>query len=421
MTATPSPVHESRLGFETRPSMYRWVVLIACLISFTLTSVDRSTWGPASTFVGDDLGVPLASLGSFATAYYIGYVVSNVLCGIATDLLGGKVILTVSLFGAGGFMFLFGSTTSAAVGIAVQAAVGFFAGADYAAGVRLIATWFPKKLLGLPMGVFTMATSLGTAFANAIVPTLIGSHGWQASYHLFGGISMAVALLLVLLIRTGPLLPAKSTESKRGQGRAVTRLAFNRDFVLLCLAGFGVFWGLYGFVVWANALMTKGYDVEPTTAGFVVAVFAVTAACIKPIVGFVTDKFFGGARKVPIMVIMGGFGVMLVIFGNLSSPTAFMIAAPFLGAFAYAWSPLIVALVPKIVSGAITGTAAGTANGFWQIGSILVPMAVGTVFAATDSFDAAFWTLAMGPFLGILFMIGVRENDGVPQGERPRA
>lgn len=56
---------------------YRWVVLVLCWLAFTMTSVDRSTWGPASVFVGEDLGVPLASLGVFATAYYIGYVCSN--------------------------------------------------------------------------------------------------------------------------------------------------------------------------------------------------------------------------------------------------------------------------------------------------------------------------------------------------------
>ena len=60
-------------------SPYRWVVLFACWLSFTLTSVDRSTWGPASVFVGEDLAVPLASLGVFATAYYVGYVISNAL------------------------------------------------------------------------------------------------------------------------------------------------------------------------------------------------------------------------------------------------------------------------------------------------------------------------------------------------------
>ncbi|MEV8085793.1 hypothetical protein [Pseudarthrobacter oxydans] len=56
---------------------FRWMILGLGWLAFTMTSVDRSTWGPASIFIGEDLGVPLASLGLFATFYYIGYVVPD--------------------------------------------------------------------------------------------------------------------------------------------------------------------------------------------------------------------------------------------------------------------------------------------------------------------------------------------------------
>ncbi|NUP74997.1 MAG: MFS transporter, partial [Sinomonas sp.] len=98
---------------EVRVSPYRWLILIACWASFTLTSIDRSTWGPASVFVGESLHVTVEALGAFATAYYIGYVVTNFWSGFASDAIGGKVILTVSLLGAGASMLAFGSTTNA--------------------------------------------------------------------------------------------------------------------------------------------------------------------------------------------------------------------------------------------------------------------------------------------------------------------
>jgi hypothetical protein len=45
-----------------------------------------------------------------------------------------------------------------------------------------------------------------------------------------------------------------------------------------------------------------------------------------------------------------------------------------------------------------------------QLGSAAVPVVLGTVFAATDSFFAAFATLAAGPLLGALLMFDVRER-----------
>ncbi|MER7010247.1 MFS transporter [Saccharopolyspora sp. NPDC000359] len=408
----------ARTGARARRP-YRWLVLLACWASFTLTSIDRSTWGPASVFVGEGLAVPIASLGAFATAYYIGYVVSNALGGIGTDRFGGRAMLSISLLGAGGFMTLFGSTTSAAVGIAVQAVVGLFAGADYSAGVRLIASWFKPSELGLPMGIFTTATSLGTAIANAVVPALIARHGWEASYHLFGVISMVLAVVLFFVLKPGPLLDEARGTRAAARKSGFGAMARNRNLVLTCLAGFGAFWGLYGFVVWANALMIKGYQVSPATAGFVVAIFAVSAVVVKPVVGFVADRYLGGARRMPIVVILGLFALALVAFGNLSSPTAFLWLAPVLGAAAYGWSPLIVALVPRLVPAAVTGAASGFANATWQLGSVVVPVVVGAVFSATGSFNAAFLTLAAGPVLGLLIMLAVREDRSALRSAAP--
>ncbi|MBP2370675.1 MFS transporter [Pseudonocardia parietis] len=399
-------------------SSYRWVVLFACWLSFTLTSIDRSTWGPASVFVGEDLAVPFASLGVFATAYYIGYVISNALGGIGTDRLGGRWMLSISLFGAGAFMTLFGSTTSATVGIAVQAMVGLFAGADYSAGIRLVASWFPSTQLGLPMGIFVTATSLGTAIANSVVPAMIAWHGWDTSYHFFGVISMVLAVLLFFVLRPGPMLDSEAeaspsatapVDSERSPSSWTAMLA-NRNLVLTAIAGFGGFWGLYGFITWANALMIKGHGITPATAGAVVAIFAITAVVVKPIVGFVSDRFFGGARRMPAVLILALFVVTLLVFGNLSSATAFLWLAPLLGAAAYGWTTLLVALVPRLVPSAVTGTASGFANAFWQLGSVIVPLAVGGAYAATGSFMVAFLTLAAGPALGALVMLAVREQ-----------
>ncbi|MBE9372903.1 hypothetical protein IQ251_00425 [Saccharopolyspora sp. HNM0983] len=62
------------------------------------------------------------------------------------------------------------------------------------------------------------------------------------------------------------------------------------------------------------------------------AIFAITAVVVKPIVGFVADRFFGGARKKPIAAILGIFAASLILFGRVDSTTAFMVIAPLLGA-----------------------------------------------------------------------------------------
>jgi ACS family glucarate transporter-like MFS transporter len=390
---------------------YRWMVLFLCWFAFTMTSVDRSTWGPSSVFVGESLAVPLASLGIFATTYYIGYVVSNAGGGFLTDKIGGRHLITISMIGAGIFMMVFGSTTSAVVGIAVQGVVGFFAGADYAAGIKLLSSWFRPEELGKVMGIFTSATSLGVVIANFAVPFLISHFGWGASYHLFGAISIVSGVICHLVLRPGPVVALAADPAGSPKRPSAWRtLAGNRNLLLVGLAGFGGFWGTYGFVIWSNALMIKGHGVDPATAGVIVALFAALGVFGKPIIGLVADRF-NGARRVPSMIVLGCFAVMLIVFGTLDSVPAFLIAAPLLGLSAYCYLPLIVALIPRLVSSDMVGTAAGLTNALWQIGSVLVPIAVGAVFAATNNnFMAALGTLAVGPLIGMVAMYFVNER-----------
>ncbi|MEU6262351.1 MFS transporter [Saccharopolyspora shandongensis] len=388
---------------------YRWVVLLLSWAAFTMTAVDRSTWGPASVAVGEHLGVSLAGLGVFATGYYVGYVISNAGGGFLTDWLGGRMVIASTLFVAGGFMILFGETTSVAMGIAFQACIGVFAGCDYSAGVKLISQWFPAKDRGLAMGIFMTATSLGTVIANAIVPSLIESSGWQTSYHVFGAASMVVAVLCFFLLRNG----SESTDSSAREVPKLGSLLRNRDLFLLGLAGFGGLWGTYGFITWSNALMIKGSHVSPVQAGAVVAIFGIAAVVAKPLIGVISDVF-GGKRKILTIVVLGAFVVTLLLFGTATNLTAFMWIAPFLGIAAYVYSPLMVALIPNLSGVRLAGSAAGATNAFWQLGSTIVPVVLGVVFQATGSFFLAFATLAAGPLLGMVLMLGVREHGAAP-------
>lgn len=392
-----------------RDSRYRWVVLLLCWAAFTMTSVDRSTWGPAASSVSDSLGVPLAALGIFATCYYIGYVVSNAGGGVLTDWLGGRTVLGASSLVCGMLMFAFGSTTSIPMGLAVQAVLGLFAGVDYAAGLKLISRWFGPAQRGLAMGVFMTATSLGTVIANAVVPTVVARDGWGQSYRIFGVATVVVALACVALLRDGPRGEGRTRETPVRSRPDVRPLLHNRDLLLLGLAGFGGLWGTYGFVTWSNTLMVKGSHLSEVRAGIVLVIFATAAVVVKPLVGLVTDRL-GLGRRIPCAVILGLFGLTLLWFGTLRSYEAFLWTAPLLGAVAYAYSPLNAAMIPELAGEGLVGSAAGSVNAVWQLGSVAVPAVIGPVFHLTDSFSAAFATLAAGPLIGAVVILRMRPD-----------
>jgi sugar phosphate permease len=374
-------------------------------LAFLLSYIDRLAWANVASSVGQGLGLPLAALGVFVTAFYIGYVASNFIGGLASDTFGSRIMLTVSMLGLGASTFLFSLTTSVFMGLVIQAAMGLFAGTDYATGVKLIAAWFSRKDRGKAMGIFMTATSLGVVVTNLLVPAILAKLHWTGVYRTLGAITILGGLLCCALIRNAP----PQLEIRTTAPTDWLKLFRNRDFVLVTLSGFGAMWGTWGFAFWASTLMVRGRHFSTVEAGGIVALFGIGAIISKPLIGLISDAF-GGIRRLPVIILLLSFVVILLLFGTLETKTQFRLVAPILGVAAFAYSPLLGALVTEIAGIERAGSSAGVTNAFWQLGSVIVPVVVGVVYQSTHSFNAAFIALALGPFLGACGLLAVHER-----------
>lgn len=383
---------------------YRWVVLAVAWGALLMAFVDRLAWANLAVQVSGSLGLPIAGLGVFVTAFYIGYVSANVLGGVATDKLGPSRMLTLAIIPLGICTLLFSFTSSVVMGLGLQLLMGLAAGADYSACVKLAATWFEFRFRGRAMGILITASSAAVVLTNASVPSLSAWLGWAGVYKVLGVTTMLVGLLCWLLLRD-----AAPTGDARALPQPVSALLRNRDLVLLGLVGFGAMWGTWGFAFWVNALMIKGHGISPVRAGLITAVFGIGAIVAKPLVGLLSD-WLGGRRKALVIICLASFTAMLLLFGWLQTELEFLIAAPILGITAFVYSPLLAAMVAEIAGPTLVGSATGSTNAFWQLGSVIVPVAVGVVFQSTHSFGAAFIALALGPLVGTVIMFAVRER-----------
>lgn len=384
---------------------YRWVILLIAWLGYLLSFVDRLAWSSVALYVGPSLKLSVAELGIFVTAFYIGYVVMNALGGLTTDWLGGRRMLTMALLPLGVFTFLFGFTQSLVMGLVIQVLMGLAAGADYAACIKLLISWFRMRDRGTAMGLFMTASSLGVFVTNAIVPSILKWANWQGVYQVLGGITIVIAIVGYLVLREGPISGQAAQVKQRPDFGLLLR---NHNLLFLALAGFGALWGTWGFTYWANILMIKGHHLSTMHASFIVSLFGIGAITAKPLVGLLSD-WLGGIRKIPIIIILAAFVVVLVIFGSLNTLTAFEVMAPLLGIAAFVYSPLMNAMVPEIAGRSVVGSSAGITNAFWQLGSAIVPTVVGIVFASTKSFALTLIVLALGPLFGLICMLPVRE------------
>jgi sugar phosphate permease len=393
---------ERNVEVQARPR-YRWMILFISWFALLICFVDRLAWGNLSLDVGRVLDIPLAALGAFVTSFYVGYVVSCVIGGFIVDRIGARISLSAGLIALGVMTAAFGFTRSFVVGLAVQALMGLASGVDFSAGVKLNASWFDKLERGRAFGVYMTATSLAVVLTNSLVPLLASGFGWSGTYLCLGLATVVIGFLTFATLRDGKTASAED----RGQRPDFRLLLAKPDLVFIALSGFGAMWGTWGFAFWAYALMVKGHGLAPSVAAPIMVLFGVGAIVAKPIVGLASD-WLGGLRKIPIIVCLAGFVLSLLAFGEAESPLQFQLLAPALGVFAFAYSPLMSAVIAETAGTQLAASATGLTNALWQLGSVIVPLVVGAVFSAYPSFPITFATLAAGPLFGALVIGFVR-------------
>jgi nitrate/nitrite transporter NarK len=258
------------------------------------------------------------------------------------------------------------------------------------------------------MGILLIASSLGVTATNAVVPAMAAAFGWQGVYRVLGIATVAVGAIALASLRDRPAGMAPTVVAHV----PMRSLVGNRNLVLLALVGFAAFWGTWGFTFWANALMIKGRGFSAIEAGAVVSLVGIAAILGKPLIGLLSD-WLGGRCKWLTFASFVLFAAMLIVFGTLTERGAFEVAAPLLGLGAFLYSPLLAAMVAQTSGPVLAGSAAGVLAGFWQLGSVIVPLVVGLVFQLTGSFLAAFATLAAGPALAAVGILFVTEGPSV--------
>jgi sugar phosphate permease len=400
-----SSVSSAKSSAGTEASSYRWVALFIVWAAFLLSYVDRVAWSTVAAPVGASLGLKVAMLGAFVTAFYVGYVLANVVGGILTDLLGGRLMLTLALLPLGVFTFCFGYTESLAAGIVIQLAMGFAAGADYSAGMKIIPAWFSRDR-GRAMGIYTTATSLAVVIANAFVPSFSAQHGWSDAFRILGIVTFVWGIVALLLLKNRP---ANDQSPTRNSAKEMLGLLRNRNLIVLAVAGCGGLWATVGFGAWGNALMTRHYGISPVVAGSIIASFGIGAVIAKPTLGWISD-LPGVSRKLISILCLLAFTVTLLVFGSCSTAAQFYLVAPILGAFSFGYLPVLMAQISDASGKRLAGASAGWTNAIWQMGSAVSPLAVGHVYGGTHSFMLALITLAVGPLVGAVAMFFVSKH-----------
>jgi NNP family nitrate/nitrite transporter-like MFS transporter len=321
--------------------------------------------------------------------------------GALTDRLGGRVMFPVVSFATilpVLYLGLSGHTSFA--GLIVG---GFFlgiGGTAFAVGVPLVSGWFAATRRGTAIGIFGAGMG-GTAISALTTVKLSKAHGFAMPFVLTAIVLAAYGVLAMIMLRDAPgrAMPTDKLAVRLG---AALRLPITWQASALYAVTFG---GYVAFSVYLPTYLKSGYALTQTDAANRMAGFVLVAVLLRPIGGWLSDRFE------PIRVLVASLSVVALGAALQAStpglaPTgtiAFLSMAAALGAGAGAVFALVAKRSPAHMVGGVTGVV-GAAGG---LGGFIPPLLMGSIYGRSGSYALGLLLLALVALTALAYTVTI--------------
>ena len=287
--------------------------LMAALLYFDVSFMTWVLFGPLAPFLREEMGLTATQQGLVTAIPLLGGSLFRPVLGMLGDRIGGRrtgmigMTLTLITLAVG---WQFATTPAHLYGLGLMLGI---AGASFAVALPLASRWYPPQYQGLAMGIAGAGNS-GTLLATLFAPRLAERYGWASTLGLAIVPLLAVFLLFVLMARDSPKRPAPATLRDYG---ALLREPDTLSMAFLYSLTFGGFVGLASFL---PTYFHEQYHISRVAAGDVTTVVVVSGSLLRPIGGWLSDRF-GGYRL--LVTLLTGFAICLGFVGFSSFLTTF--------------------------------------------------------------------------------------------------
>jgi MFS family permease len=373
------------------------------------------------------LGLDNTQAGGLATANLAGYLAFSAIGGALAAHLGPRLVITAGLAVAGGAMMLTGTVESFAAAALWRAATGLGSGAANVAVMGMWAGWFPPQRRGMASGVAVTGSSLALILVGPLAPrvmALAGADGWRLCWHLFGLLSLAVALLCWLLVRNRPdpghtldlatpygvpeAAPAARTPT--GWGQVYRSWPVWHLGLVYVACGFSYIIFMTFFV--KHLMAAGGYS--RAAAGTLFMTMGWVSIVCGLLWGSISDRI---GRKWSLVMVYLIHASAFALFGLSRSAIGFTAAAILFGLTAWSIPAIMAAACGDVLGPRLAPAALGFITLFFGSGQALGPMVAGAMADAAGSFTPA---LLLAAAVALLGAVGAATLHPAPGGERLR-
>jgi MFS transporter, NNP family, nitrate/nitrite transporter len=403
-------------GIEATIAIQRRRVLWLSFTGFALMFAAWTMFGVLGIPIRKEFGLTDMQLAWLSAIAILNGAIWRLPLGVVADRIGGRAAFLGNLVFCAIASFLVSRVDSYPALMACAALVGM-AGNSFTIGSAWNAAWFPKEQQGFALGLFG-AGNVGASVTKFIGPVLIAivpvaglaggfvPGGWRFVPFLYSILLLVMAGLILMLAPTPDRTP--------GQGRAFGAMFAPLKeirvwrFSLYYTVVFGAYVALS---VWLPKYYVDVYGLPLATAALVTTPFIFASSLLRPVGGWLSDKF--GPRKVTYAVFIGGaiFSALLTLSQNLYTFTALILCLGITQGFGKASTiKYIPDYYPKDV-GAVVGLVGAIA----AIGGFALPPLFAYLKTVTGQPQALFYALFALSTISLLWLhivvLGIHRNE----------
>jgi MFS family permease len=398
-----------------------------CFFATFICYIDRVNISVAIIPMSEDLGWDVATQGTVLSAFFIGYLLTQVVGGWLADRYGGKAVLATGVLLWSLFTILTPPAAQLGLGVllAARIAMGMGEAVTFPAIYSLYSRWMPIQERARAMAFNNSGIPLGTVFALIVTPVIVASLGWEWAFYLFGGVGVIWYLLWQSKASATPQLHStiSAVELEHIETNTVTQAQGEapnapriRDFLkhapvwAIIVAHFCNNWSLYVLLSWLPTFVNKGLGVDFAAVGWYTMIPHAASFLFLNIAGNIADRLIrsgmsvGKVRKLMQTIGFGGISIALLIVGEVeSAPMAIGIMAA--GSAAGAFVTGGFAINHMDIAPRHAGTLMGITNTAGTIPGIIGVYVSGLILASTGSWALVFQLAAGITLFGLVFYL----------------
>ena len=404
----------------------KYMSLAAITLAFSFTFLSRYIWSPLMADVSGEFGINATQAGLYMSAFFAGYLVTQIPGGIMADRYQPKYILIACTVLGGVMTALMSRITSYEMGLVIRVITGISSGCVMAQCSKVVALTFAPQERASAMGVVLASPPFGITLAQSLGAPLNQAFGWRTTFVIVGAVAVGVVALLALLVKpVEKSVPAEKTAGAAGKAVAQTAAAkpqaqagmleglvgffTNKQQLLLGISGFMFMFVSVGFATWTNKY-AQSLGCTPVQGGMIITCYSIAGIIASCLSGGLAKKIHMSHRNF-LMLTLTGMGVMTILFSMQRSYMGLLLVGIIYGAVSYLPSTHYTTSAMMLAGERFTATAASTQNLLFQMASLIMPIVVGRVIDATGNYSLIWYIFLGCSVIAVLFSFLVKNDE----------